>query len=278
MGETAFFLIKKLLYALLSPSILFIVGVMVACALLYSRRLAVWGRRLLTLTVLCYVIFAVFPLGQWALSVLEGRFPAQTRHDAPVAGIIVLGGALQTALTDDYDQVQLNGGAERMTEFVRLARVHPEAKLLFSGGSGLVFKQASTEAAVAKRLFAELGLDPARVRFEDSSRNTAESAQMAFEKFRPGADERWVLITSARHMPRAVGLFRHAGWQVVAHPVDFVAPPGRPDDFWPVWPGRLDYINAAVYEWGGLFAAWLRGRTGELFPGPSQHPDAVAEG
>ena len=88
---------------------------------------------------------------------------------------------------------------------------------------------------------------------------------MAFAKLNPQEGETWLLITSARHMPRAVGLFRHAGWQVVAYPVDYSVMPGEGGIS---WPPKLDYLNVAVYEWAGLMVGWLRGRIDEPFPGP----------
>ena len=94
---------------------------------------------------------------------------------------------------------------------------------------------------------------------------------MALELAQPETGDTWVLVTSARHMPRAIGLFRHAGWtNLSAHPVDHYTRPGGGAGFWPSWPGSLGYANMAAYEWGGLIAARIRGRSDTLFPGPSQ--------
>lgn len=271
MSDTVYFLVSKALQAVLVPEALFIAGLFAAYLLLNTRKGALWGRRLLGAAMLAYVVFAIFPVGVWALSLLEDRYPVVQVHEGPVAGIIVLGGALNTLQTRERGLVTLTDSAERMTEFVRLARAHPEAKLVFSGGSGRVFDRKPTEADVARRLLDELGMDVERVHFEDTSRNTTESAVQALDLAAPQAGETWILITSARHMPRAMGLFQKAGWQGLrAHPVDHVTPPGGGGGFWPSWPGSLGHINMAVYEWGGLVAARLRGRTDELFPGPSQ--------
>jgi uncharacterized SAM-binding protein YcdF (DUF218 family) len=86
-------------------------------------------------------------------------------------------------------------------------------------------------------------------------------------KPRPG--ERWLLITSAYHMPRAVGCFRRAGLSVEAYPVDWrtggrrglTTPSGSVA-------GGLDRADVAVREWLGLVAYWITGRTSDLFPAP----------
>lgn len=270
LGETAYFLGAKFIKTLLMPGALFIAALLVAFVLLNTRRGALWGRRLLGLALLGYVALGTFPLGAWALNILEDRFPVVRDHEGPVSGIIVLGGALDTTMTRERGVLQLGSSAERMTEFVRLARAHPQAKRVFAGGIGLVFDRATTEAEIAKRFFEDIGFDASQIVFEDRSRNTSESARLAYDLVQPGADETWILITSASHMPRAMGLFRHEGWSVVAHPVDHGTLPGAPTSWWPSWPGGLGRANAAAYEWGALIAARIRGRTDTLLPGPSQ--------
>jgi len=275
MEADMYFLLAKLAGLLLRPSALFITAVALGFLLLFSghnvlRGGVLWGRRLIGLALLGYVSVATFPTGEWALGLLENRFSAVQTPAKPVAGIIVLGGSFDTILTRTRGQVSLTSSTERLVEFIRLARAHPNAKLVFSGGSGQVFDAKPSEAEVARQFFAEVGFDDSRVQMEGRSRNTAESARLAYEQFAPKADEGWLLVTSARHMPRAMGLFRHAGWPVTAHPVDYQTHPGGPKDFWPRWPGNIGYADMAAYEWGGLLAAKVRGRIASLFPGPSQ--------
>ena len=81
--------------------------------------------------------------------------------------------------------------------------------------------------------------------------------------------DRWLLITSAIHMPRAMGVFRHIGLPVDAYPVDWRTT--GPQDLWSIpgsFAGGLSRFDAAVHEWVGLFAYWIMGRSSELFPGP----------
>lgn len=246
---------------------LFIAGLGLCFVLLLTRRWSSKGKSLFGLILICYFIFGMMPVGLWAVNLLEDRFVTVRDYDAPVAGILVLAGSVSTVMTRERKQVSVGGNIERLTEFVRLARQHPEAKLVFVGGQGRVFDRKLTEAEVAKQFMQEIGMDTERVWFEDGSRNTEEGARLSFEILKPGATP-WILITSARHMPRSVGLFRKAGWNILAHPVDYLTLPNQNISWVPQWPGGLGGMKEALYEWGGLFFAWIRGKIDEPFPGP----------
>ncbi|MCW8915548.1 MAG: YdcF family protein [Magnetovibrio sp.] len=266
-GATLSFLAAKLLGFLLNPYSLFIAGLGLSFILLMTTRKLRAGRYLLTLVLGCYVVFGMFPIGTWAINQLEDRFPMAKDHPAPIAGILVLGGSVSTVMTRERGQVSVGGNIERLTEFVRLSQRHPEAKLAYIGGQGRVFDRKPTEAEVSKRFLDEIGMDTSTVWFEDKSRNTEEGAYVSYAHLQPG-DAPWVLITSASHMPRAVGLFRKAGWSIMAHPVDYGTLPGGHISWTPKWPGSLGPLNAAIYEWAGLVFAWTRGKIDDVFPGP----------
>ena len=274
--STLTFLFTKLLAFLLTPVSLFIAGLLLSMMLLMTRRWYRKGRLLLSFVLLSYVAFGMFPLGVWAVNALEDRFATARDHTQPIGGILVLGGTVSTVMTREREQVSVGGSVERLSEFIRLARTHPDAKLVYVGGQGRVFDRKPTEAEVAERFLRETGMDTRAVWFEDSSRNTEEGAQMSFRQLQPGS-EPWVLITSARHMPRAVGLYRKAGWTVIAHPTDYLTLPGGQISWTPTWPGGLGMVNEALYEWVGLVFAWARGKIDEPFPGPFPKTGAVAQ-
>jgi uncharacterized SAM-binding protein YcdF (DUF218 family) len=104
---------------------------------------------------------------------------------------------------------------------------------------------------------------------EAQSRDTAENAVFAKRLIAPKPGERWLLVTSAFHMPRAIGAFRQAGFPVEAYPVNY-----RTDGWEDLWVfsgslmGGTGGTDKAVHEWLGLFAYWVTGRTPVLFPGP----------
>lgn len=261
-----FFTLSKIAWFVLSPVNLVILLAAFAGLLAFTRfaRPARW-LGLLALTGLLLLSFS--PLPRILVRPLEDRFPQQDAARGPVAGVIVLGGAIGVARGD----VVLNYAAARMTKAVELARLHPQAKIVFTGGgASLLSPIVRTEADGAKLLFDSLGLPPEQLLLEDKSRNTRENASFTRRLVDPKPGERWLLLTSAWHMPRAIGVFRKAGFHVEAFPVDFISG-GEPADFTRPYaraPRGLGIADDALKEWVGLLAYWLAGYTDALFPGP----------
>jgi len=229
------------------------------------RRVGWW---LMASSVLVLASIAVLPIGNWALGHLENRFQPPKPVPATVDGIIVLGGSLRGNVTVARDQTAINGRAERLTVFLELARRFPQARLVFTGGTSAIGGEGPLEADMARRFFAEQGLDLDRVTFESASRNTFENARLSFRQLSPRPGERWLLVTSASHMPRAMGCFRKVGWDVLAYPVDYNTVPevGFYLNF--SLAAGLGALGLAVHEWIGLIAYRALGRTDSLFPAP----------
>src|SRR4029079_5186358 len=93
--------------------------------------------------------------------------------------------------------------------------------IVFAGGSGSLFGNRPDEAQFASRLWQSLGIGASRIELENASRNTFENATMTKALVQPEPGQRWLLVTSAFHMPRAVGCFRRAGFAVEPYPVDW---------------------------------------------------------
>jgi uncharacterized SAM-binding protein YcdF (DUF218 family) len=224
----------------------------------------------LTATVAFIVVIATMPVGYMAIAVLEDRFPTVHQPPARIDGIIVLGGTVNQFMTMARGQPALTDGAERLTEFVALARRHPEARLVFTGGSAAVFMQELKESEVARMFFDQMGLDTSRIVFESESRNTWENAVFTHRLMQPRPGAVWVLITSALHMPRAVGAFRKAGWTPLPFPVDYLTYghlhlTPRLD-----LGGGIDDLWTAMREWMALAAYRILGRTDTVLPAPKR--------
>jgi len=265
------FNLSKVLWALFNPGNAILLGATLGLVLWYlpwrgARR---FGRGLTTLVVLVMLTVAVLPIGVWLVVPLEERFARPAALPERVDGIIALGGAIHLKRSVARDAAELNQHGERMIAFTDLARRYPEARLIFAGGSGSLRDQVHKESDFAPGLVAELGIDPARVIYERESRNTYENALYTRRLAQPGPDEVWLLVTSAFHMPRAVGVFRHAGWQVVPYPVDYQS--GGLDHAGPGFDfiGGLELIDLALHEWVGLVAYRSLGWSDELYPAPA---------
>jgi uncharacterized SAM-binding protein YcdF (DUF218 family) len=206
---------------------------------------------------------------------LEDRFPRPGDEMAEPTGIIVLGGAISPLTSTARGAVALTQDGERLGEAAALAHRYPNALLVFSGGTFGGLLDPATESSLAKSFFVALGIDPARIVVEDRSLSTAENAAFTRDLIRPQPGQRWLLVTSASHMPRAVGSFRRAGFPVIAFPVAYTTT-GWPSDYWTITlqaAANLVQTDVALHEWVGLFTYWLTDRTDALFPGPEDEAE-----
>jgi uncharacterized SAM-binding protein YcdF (DUF218 family) len=264
-----FFITSKIFEFLFTPSHLglFVTSVGVALCFSHFKRL---GRGLALVGVVALLTMAFSPLGQFIALPLENRFPPPSTDMASPDGIIVLGGSVDENLTARRNQgVRLNRSAERLTAGVELSRRFPKARLVFTGGSAALLGSTNTEAQVVKRFWRELGVDTESAIFEDRSRNTYENVVFVRDLVKPKAGERWLLVTSAVHMPRAIGIFRRAEFPVIPYPVDFHTTGSWTDlSFARHAPAALEIVDGAMHEWVGLIAYRLTGKTDALFPEP----------
>ena len=264
-----FFPLSKILGFFAIPSNL-VVSIGILGLLLLSTRFARAGRTLAFASLIVLAILGLSPVGNALIIPLEERFPRWDATRGAPDGIIVLGGAISPDVSSARDEVALNEAAERLTVVAELVRRYPDARIVFSGGSGALIYDEGAEAPLAQRLLESFGIPRARITLEDRSRNTVENAVLSKAIAQPKPGERWLLVTSAHHLPRAVGVFRKAGFPVEAYPVDWRT--RGPEDalrpFASVGDG-LRRSDTAVREWVGLAVYWLTGRSAELFPAPT---------
>jgi uncharacterized SAM-binding protein YcdF (DUF218 family) len=263
---TFLFVVSKLLWFLAAPSMVLLL--LAWAGLLLLRRHRRLGQLCLVVSLGSLTLIAFLPIGPIMLAPLENRFPPLTTLPANVTGIIVLGGAVDPDISQARGIPTLNADAERMTALVYLARQYPNARLAFTGGNGALVHGSMAEADVARQLFTELGADQSRIVYESQSRNTYENAVLLKALLKPQPGQLWLLVTSAWHMPRAVGLFRRAGWSVLPYPVAYRTAPDLLTAFHATFPQRLEMVDIATHEWIGLIAYWLLGRTSAIFPKP----------
>jgi uncharacterized SAM-binding protein YcdF (DUF218 family) len=263
--DSVVFVASKLLWMLLRPNTMALLLALLGLALVWRGRR--FGRWPLLLGLGWYTLVFATPVAAWLTLPLEGRFSRPATLPGPVAGIVVLGGAVEQDLTVAHGIPALNGAAERMTEAVALTRRHPAARLVFTGGSAAIRAGGPTEADTARLLFTDLGVPAERLVLEDASRNTFENAVLSRRLAQPRPGETWLLVTSASHMPRSMGCFRAAGWEITAWPVNYTTEGGLLD-FGGPFPTRLNQAEWALREWIGLVAYRLMGRTDALFPAP----------
>lgn len=257
-----FFYASKIFQILGRPDSLALIALCVGTAFLWTRWRA-WGRWLLTIVTLALLIIAVLPVGAWLGAPLERRYAVVSRLPDHIDGIVTMGG-INAGLT--YGQPSLTSEAERLTATLALARRFPQAKVVFSGGSGSLFDQGLKTADAARVFFDEQGLDISKLILERESRGTHEQAVLTKALVNPQPGETWLLITSALRMPRTLNAFRSVGWNVVPYPVDFRFLPGSGPRLGLYMAGSLGELWAAMKEWLGLVAYRFTGRTERLLP------------
>jgi uncharacterized SAM-binding protein YcdF (DUF218 family) len=222
------------------------------------------------LSVVLLAICGFSPVGNLVLYPLEQRFPPwDALHGAP-DGIVVLGASIDTDLSVAHGTAVVRSAADRIIAAAALARRYPNARIVFTGGSANLLSNDAREADYAGAIFESLGIAKTRLIMERRSRNTLENAEFSKALVAPKPGERWLLVTSAYHMPRSVGLFRKAGFVVEPYPVDWRVG-GRGDliSFTNIAVDGLGRTDLAVREWIGLTAYRATGKIDELLPGPS---------
>jgi uncharacterized SAM-binding protein YcdF (DUF218 family) len=255
-----FFALPKFLEFFLVPSNIMASVGLIGLALLavgYSRA----GRYMLVASIVLIVAVGVLPICNGLALPLENRFPRWDETRGPPTGIVVLGGGvIRPNISIDRGVATLGPSAERIIAAVELALRYPGARIVFSGRE---------EGDFVIRIFEKLGVARNRIILEQKSRNTTENAVFTKQLAMPKASERWLLVTSAMHMPRAIGVFQKASFAIEAYPVDYRT--AGTGDLWTISDalmGGIGKTDLAVHEWIGLFAYWIFGRISEPFPGP----------
>ena len=220
------------------------------------------------LSLIIYLINFIFialisflPIGSYLTYIIEKEFHTNTKFPEQVDGILILGGASNPLLFKEFDQISLNGSAERLVESVMIIRKFEKAKVIFSGGSGIVNRSDLGHSQVAKLFYKKIGADISKIFFEDKSRNTHENIIYSKKIAKPKKNENWLLITSAFHMKRALLIAEKNNWKLIPYAVDF-----KNVKEFKLIPNlnllsNLNSFQSGLHEWLGLVSYYLMGRT-----------------
>ncbi len=265
-----FFIVSKVIYFLIAPSHLCLLMLAGGVVLLVHGRWPGSARWLLMLSLTGFVVIGFSPIGNALMLPLEERFARPDRlSEGGINGIIMLGGFEDGEVSHARGDLALVDAAERLSVTVRLARQLPTAKVVFTGGAAALLLPGHSAHTAVGAYLRDVGVAPGRIVLEGMARNTWENAVFIKRLLQPKAGERYLLVTSAWHMPRAMGAFRQSGFDVTAYPVDYrtrgAADLTRPFSF---LANGLRRVDKAVKEWIGLVVYWYAGRSSALFPAP----------
>jgi uncharacterized SAM-binding protein YcdF (DUF218 family) len=263
-----FLVLSKVVWAVAQPVSLTVIFLVLGLLLSLVRwRRTAWFMVLLGTAIITVCAFTSF--GYVLVQGLENRFVRPAAPPTEVAGIIVLGGGMDTDVNNSRRGYELNRSGDRFLETLRLAELYPAAKVVMTGGGSVLTPGDEREAVAAERLFADFDIAPERLVLEDAALNSEENAQLTRQLLNPQPGEIYLLVTSAFHMPRAVALFRRAGFNVVPWPADYLSGGNESFGFKITQPAEnISVSTIALREWVGLLAYWVTGRIDELLPGP----------
>jgi len=261
------FILSKIFWAFFSPGNMLVLVLLLAGFLTTAQNRG-WqrlGQKLTFNLALLLFFVAIFPVGDWFLIPLENRFSNSLPQH--VDGIILLGGDENTLLSAARGEPIMHNSANRYLRFVELAHLYPNAQLIFTGGSGHLFSNLPIkEADIAVQMLTKIGLDIHSLVIENESHNTFENATKLASLLHPTPQQNWILVTSAWHMPRAVGCFRKAGWVVYPQSTGYLTSGQIYSTPQFDLLGHLVELNIAVHEYVGLIAYKLMGKTDQLWP------------
>lgn len=238
-----FFVLSKIFWLLAAPSHILL-------WLMLAGAMASWGGRtrlagsLVSLAAALFILIGVVPSCRVLLRLSESQYARPDPMPAHVDGILTLGGP--------------NNGL-RLVGAYELARKYPQARVVFSGGSGeLIDNRPNQDARQAQRFLVALGLDKRRLTLEGRSRNTWENFLFSQRLVKPRPGDVWLLATSALQMPRAMEIAHRLNWPMVAWPTDWQT--GAQGDIGYFYIGAnlaafdeavRELIGRAVYRWSG---------------------------
>ena len=258
------FYLSKILWLILNPYNLFIF-VNFIIIFLYIFRFKIISITLFIINFVFLLVISIFPIGNFLIHKLEKEYHFATLAPDNLDGILVLGGATSPSLFKEFNQVSVNGSAERLIESVKIIRESENSKIVFSGGSGVLNRPDLGHADSAKFFYETVGMDTQRIIFENTSRNTYENILFSKDIVNPTKNENWLLITSAFHMKRAILVGKRHEWNFIPYAVDFKT--SKKIKFKPSFNllYNLTSFQKASHEWLGLLSYYFMNRTERIF-------------
>lgn len=260
-----FYAISKVFWLLAQPlSLAFLFGLAALILVIAGWRRSSLASSIVALLVLGLAGFT--NIGAVVIAPLEARFERPSELPESVDAIVLLGGATSARVSTARQVTETSEAGDRLIETIWLAQRYPEARIVLTGGVAAILGETESEAVTMQRLLLAFGIAPERVVLEGEARNTDENAEYTKALLGP-APGNVLLVTSAFHMPRSMGLFRKAGISAIAWPTDYRSTGTESfgiDVAEPV--ANLVTSSVAMKEWIGLMVYHRTGRIDELLP------------
>ena len=198
---------------------------------------------------------------------LERQYSVPEAMPEDIDGIIVLGGSFNSYLSEKTGRIAVNSNISRIVDFMALSKQYPNAKKVFSGGSGNILRPNRKEADDAKDFINMMGFDGDGFIYERESKNTYENAFFSKKLLQPKKGEQWIVITSSFHMPRTMAVFKQLDWEVIPYPTGMKTT-GKyrllQNSFNVV--GNFFFLHKALKEIIGVGVYYITGKSALFFP------------
>ncbi len=189
---------------------------------------------------------------------LEEKYPPLRSFEniKDVKWIVVLGGGSGVDPGLPLSTYLCEASMARLSEGVFIHNRLPGTKLIMTGRSG--FEGFTPVAEVMGDVAVEWGVKPGDIIVEKKAADTKDHP--IYVKEIVGSDK-FILVTSVSHMPRAMALFRKHGMAPIPAPTDYMVREREggltPGVFFPN-AGSLEKAGRAVHEYLGMLRGKLR--------------------
>ena len=217
------FYLSKILWFVFNPFNLIIIFILIGI-IFNLINFKFFSRASYLFSFFLFFLSAVLPTGSYLNYLLEKEFHNSLIIPENLNGMLILSGATNPYLTKEFNQVSIGGAVERLTESILIMKKRPNAIIIFSGGPAYIENPNLKDSDSAKKFFINMGVDIAKIIFEEKSRNTYENILFSKNVAQPKKNENWLVITSAFHLKRVLNVSDKLKWQLIPYATDFSYP------------------------------------------------------
>jgi uncharacterized SAM-binding protein YcdF (DUF218 family) len=202
-----FFILSKILAFILTP-LVWVFGL-----LIYSLFTKIESRaKKLRITVIIILFISTNPfIVDELFRAYEPVTPDYDLMKTHYDGAIILGGIGSIDLR--LSKINFTNGGDRLFQALRLYKLGRVDKFIFTGGSGSIEFPEHKEGTYVHKYLSEIQVPDSAIIIENNSKNTYENAIFTKRIIDSlGLHSKFLLITSAFHMPRALAAFKKAGY------------------------------------------------------------------
>lgn len=241
--------LESLVKYVILPSNAVTMGAIASFALLSFRPARVWGMYSGIVAVALYTVLGAGPVSFMLLGYLEYQTPPATASDRnKVSTIAVLAGYAEHNTEHPLSSQVNSASASRLLETLALFRSSPDSTVIISGGGKVPM--------IMRDVLVSSGIPDRQIRVDVASYSTFESAKHLAPIL---GGTPFLLVTSAGHMPRAMGVFRKAGTSPVPIPTHYLTNRNWLATQYLPSPLHLHYSDLAISEYAALIWYYANG-------------------